>query len=105
MYAYSVCPGLLCNQDTYSIGEDKASVTEFEMFQQAVQPTTVDRTPRAVQVLTGLGLLPRVVVINKLVKYSLFLSSFTVPISLFGGRARIVRGRRVLTCQRCTKRK
>ena len=91
--------------DTYSVGEDETSVAKFKMFQQAVQPTAVDRTPGAVQVFAGLCLLARVVVVNKLVKYPLFLSIFVVPISLFSRCAHIVRGSCVLTGQRCTKRK
>ena len=75
------------------------------MFQQTVQPTTIDRTPGAVQILASLRLLPRVVVIDELVKYSLFLSVFVIPNSFFGGRADVVCGSYVLTGQRCTKRK
>ena len=93
------------NDDTYSVGEEETSVTEFEMFQQAVQPMAVDRTPRAIKILAGFCLLTCVVVINKLVEYSLFLPIFLVPISLLGGRAYIVGGSCVLTGQRCTKRK
>ena len=75
------------------------------MFQQAVQPTAIDRAPRAVQIFSSLRLLPRVVVIDELVKYSLFLSVFVIPNSFFGRRAVIVCGSYVLTSQRCTKRK
>ena len=75
------------------------------MLQQAIQPTTIDRTPGAVQIFAGLRLLARVVVIYELVKYSLFLSVVVIPNSFFSGRAYVVCGRYVLTGQRFTKRK
>ena len=75
------------------------------MLQQAIQPTTIDRAPGAVQIFAGLRLLARVVVIYELVKYSLFLSVVVIPNSFFSGRAYVVCGRYVLTGQRFTKRK
>ena len=75
------------------------------MFKQAVQPTTIDRAPGTVQILASLRLLPRVVVIDELVKYSLFLFVFVIPNSFFRRRAVVVCGSYVLTGQRCTKRK
>lgn len=75
------------------------------MLQQAIQLTTIDRAPGAVQIFAGLRLLARVVVIYELVKYSLFLSVVVIPNSFFSRRAYVVCGRYVLTGQRFTKRK
>lgn len=80
-------------------------MTKLQMFQQAIELTAIDRAPGAVEILPGLGLLSRVIVINKLIKYSLPLSIFFIPVSLLGRRSHVVRGSCVLNCQRCSKRK
>lgn len=51
---------------THHVVEDEAAVREFEVFEEAIEFLAVQRAPRAVQVITGLCLLPRVIVIQKL---------------------------------------
>lgn len=51
---------------SHHVVEDEARVRQFEVFEQAVELPAVQRTPRAVEVVSGLRLLPRVVVVLKL---------------------------------------
>ena len=92
-------------KDTHSVGEDEASMTKLQMFEQAVELTTIDRAPGTVQILSRLSLLPRVVVVNKLVKNPLLFAIFFVPVSFLGWCSHVIRGSCVLSCQRRTKRK
>jgi hypothetical protein len=56
-------------------------MTELEMFQESIQGNTIQRTPGAVQVLTGLCLLSAVVIVQELVDYlqSLYLIHVASP--------------------------
>ena len=80
-------------------------MTKLQMFQQAVELTAIDRAPGAVKILPGLGLLSSVIVINKLIKYSLPLSIFFIPVSFLDWRSHVIRGSYVLNGQWCSKRK
>ena len=53
--------------DTHHVCEEKSWVGELEVFQQGVELHAVERAPGAVEVLPRLRLLPRVVVVQKLV--------------------------------------
>ena len=54
--------------DVYAhhVVEDEAGVGQFEVFDQAVELPAVEGTPGAVQVFSGLRLLPSVVVVLEL---------------------------------------
>lgn len=51
---------------THHIVEDKTRVGQLEVFEQTVELPAVERTPGTVEVISGLGLLPSVVVVLKL---------------------------------------
>ena len=58
-----------CHRDdvySHHIVEDEAGVGELEVLQQAVKPPAVQGAPGAVEVVPGLSLLPRVVVVQEL---------------------------------------
>lgn len=51
---------------TDHIAEDEAGVGELEVLEQAVELAAVQSAPGAVEVVSGLRLLPRVVVVQEL---------------------------------------
>lgn len=51
---------------SHHIVEDEAAVRELEVLEEAVEFTAVQRAPRTVQVISGLRLLPCVVVVEEL---------------------------------------
>ena len=52
----------------HHIVEDEAAVGELEVFKEAVEFPAVQRAPGAVQVVSRLRLLPRVIVVQELVR-------------------------------------
>lgn len=52
--------------DTYHIVENEAGVGEFEVFEKAVEFAAVQGTPGTVEIISCLGLLPSVVVVQEL---------------------------------------
>lgn len=53
---------------TDHIAEDEARMREFEVFEEAVEFAAVQSAPGTVEVISGLRLLPRVVVVQELNK-------------------------------------
>lgn len=51
---------------THHVVEDEAGVGQFEVFDQTVELPAVQRAPGTVEVVSGLRLLPRVVVVLEL---------------------------------------
>lgn len=51
---------------SHHVVEDEAGVRQFEVFEQTVELPAVQRTPGTVEVVSGLSLLPRVVVVLEL---------------------------------------
>lgn len=51
---------------SHHVVEDEAGVRQFEVFEQTVELPAVQRTPGTVEVVSGLRLLPRVVVVLEL---------------------------------------
>lgn len=51
---------------SHHVVEVEAGVGQFEVFDQAVQLPAVQRAPGTVQVVSGLRLLPRVVIVLEL---------------------------------------
>ena len=67
--AFSQLPHTLDRQThsfPHHIVEDEAGVGEFEVFEQAVEFAAVQGTPGTVKIVSGLRLLPRVVVVQEL---------------------------------------
>lgn len=60
----------LCSFGMRHVVEDEAGVGQFEVFEETVQLPAVQCAPRTVEVIPGLGLLPCVVVVLKLVEDS-----------------------------------
>lgn len=52
----------------HHVVKDESTVGEFEVFQQAVEFTAVERAPGTVQVVSGLCLLTSIIVVQKLDK-------------------------------------
>lgn len=52
----------------HHIVEDEAGMGEFEVFEQAVEFAAVQRTPGTVKIISRLGLLPCVIVVQELNK-------------------------------------
>lgn len=52
--------------DIYHIVEDETGVREFEVFEKAVEFAAVQGAPGTVKIISGLRLLPRVIVVQKL---------------------------------------
>lgn len=59
VFKFAVCP-------SHHVVEDEAGVRQFEVFEQTVELPAVQRTPGTVEVVSGLRLLPRVVVVLEL---------------------------------------
>lgn len=59
------------------IVEDEAGMGEFEVFEQAVEFAAVQRTPGTVKIISRLGLLPCVIVVQELIKYTELLPRLT----------------------------
>lgn len=55
-----------CLNLTHHIVEDEARVRQLEVFDQTVELPAVQCAPRTVEVVSGLGLLPHVVVVLEL---------------------------------------
>lgn len=53
----------------HHVVEDEAGMGEFEVFEEAVEFAAVQGTPGTVQIISGLRLLPRVVVVQELDKH------------------------------------
>ena len=53
---------------SYQIGEEEPWVRQLEMFEQWVELDAVEAAPGAVEVVPGLSLLPRVVVVQELIQ-------------------------------------
>ena len=53
---------------SYQISEEEPWVRQLEMFEQWVELDAVEAAPRAVEVVPGLSLLPRVVVVQELIQ-------------------------------------
>lgn len=63
---------------SHHVVEDEAGVRQFEVFEQTVELPAVQRTPGTVEVVSGLRLLPRVVVVLELDRRT-DASSMTAP--------------------------
>lgn len=66
---------------THVVREKKATVTQFEVFEKTVKTSTIQRTPRTAEILSSFCLLPRIVVVQELIKYLRFLSLFRSIVS------------------------
>lgn len=64
--AVSASPASLSVCLAHHVVEDEAGVRQFEVFEQTVELPAVQRTPGTVEVVSGLCLLPRVVVVLEL---------------------------------------
>lgn len=62
----STSPASLSVCLAHHVVEDEAGVRQFEVFEQTVELPAVQRTPGTVEVVSGLRLLPRVVVVLEL---------------------------------------
>lgn len=62
----STSPASLSLCLAHHVVEDEAGVRQFEVFEQTVELPAVQRTPGTVEVVSGLRLLPRVVVVLEL---------------------------------------
>lgn len=64
--AFSMLAASVGASRSHHIDEVEAGVRELEVFEQTVEPPAVERTPGAVEVVSGLRLLPGVVVVLEL---------------------------------------